>query len=669
MDKFKITNVKSILSQEPDVRTEEDIKRMVNFLRNENSFFEKISAGIAFDICKNMKLLAFDPNEMVCRQGDMGENFYIILSGSVDIIVKMDDMKSIPQPSKEFLDKKNAAEIARTMGGGLGGLMGKLKKNLVVKEIIENKHAYGNVVGNLGQGSSFGELALLQPDSKRNATIIADTHTETAVIERSIYNKSLKRAHQKDLDEKMDFVGKLPFFRNWSRWSRVQMAMCLNKTEMNFDCPIVRQGSPANKVYFIGSGLAKVVVDLSKAPKNRQNLRYSSLSKADGSSGQSGSGGSSSTSTGFTRGPSVTTRLELNASGGKLKRPWEHPLFKKKTVELCVLGAFEILGDLEVVCDLPNYLSSVYCLECGEIYEVNRDDFLRLLQKKNPETYDKIKAFTGYRVELRSGRLKHLLLNHGLGDLGSHAIDKEELALKLRHSPDVVLSDEIVQELNKSSKGFDAPRFHVSREDYYGKKDVLIDIKSIYEEQKKDRPKTAMESAMFTVRRAHTAPAHRASTAPQYEANISHRHGTQKKEEHVETLIRRTPINAWRVPSDAQGSPEFDRKMASSVSHNSFSRAESRAQSRVVLESDQTQLPSRAQTTTPYVRHRRYSCYADDIQFVGGERNDKPVEDLDPAKQASFKLKQDYEMRKKKLQQVTLLRKKSPAYCPITFYN
>ena len=73
MDKFKIANVKTILSQDPDLRTEEDIKRMVNFLRNENSFFEKISSGIAFDICKNMKLLAFERNELVCRQGDVGE--------------------------------------------------------------------------------------------------------------------------------------------------------------------------------------------------------------------------------------------------------------------------------------------------------------------------------------------------------------------------------------------------------------------------------------------------------------------------------------------------------------------------------------------------------------------------------------------------------------------
>ena len=124
--------------------------------------------------------------------------------------------------------------------------MGKMRASLkpvVLKEIIENKHAYGNNVGTLAQGSSFGELALLQPDSKRNATIIAECYTETAVIERSIYNKSLKRAHQKDLDDKMDFVGKLPFFKNWSRWSRVQMAMCLNKTEMTFDCPINKTGN------------------------------------------------------------------------------------------------------------------------------------------------------------------------------------------------------------------------------------------------------------------------------------------------------------------------------------------------------------------------------------------------------------------------------------------
>ena len=49
------------------------------------------------------------------------KSFYIILSGAVDIIVKMDDIKAIPQPSKEFLEKKQQAELLSSMSGGTKG--------------------------------------------------------------------------------------------------------------------------------------------------------------------------------------------------------------------------------------------------------------------------------------------------------------------------------------------------------------------------------------------------------------------------------------------------------------------------------------------------------------------------------------------------------------------
>jgi len=36
-----------------------------------------------------MTLESFDNNEVICRQGDKGEKFYIILSGSVGVYIDM----------------------------------------------------------------------------------------------------------------------------------------------------------------------------------------------------------------------------------------------------------------------------------------------------------------------------------------------------------------------------------------------------------------------------------------------------------------------------------------------------------------------------------------------------------------------------------------------------
>ena len=41
-------------------------------------------------------------------------------------------------------------------------------------------------------GKSFGEIALLSPEAKRNATIIADMDTDLLVIHRALFNRSVK---------------------------------------------------------------------------------------------------------------------------------------------------------------------------------------------------------------------------------------------------------------------------------------------------------------------------------------------------------------------------------------------------------------------------------------------------------------------------------------------
>ena len=85
--------------------------------------------------------------------------------------------------------------------------------------------------------------------------------------------------------------------------------------------------------------------------------------------------------------------------------------------------------------------------------------------------------------------------------------------MKMHHSPDVVLSDEIVEELNKASKGFAAPRFNITKEEYTGNTHALIDTKQIHKQQRESKPKTALEQALFTVKRAQTAPTQRQSQA------------------------------------------------------------------------------------------------------------------------------------------------------------
>ena len=44
----------------------------------------------------------------------------------------------------------------------------------------------------LGAGSTFGELALLNPQSARNASVVADTACDLLVISSELYSKCIK---------------------------------------------------------------------------------------------------------------------------------------------------------------------------------------------------------------------------------------------------------------------------------------------------------------------------------------------------------------------------------------------------------------------------------------------------------------------------------------------
>ena len=67
----------------------------------------------------------------------------------------------------------------------------------------------------LDAGKSFGELALISKECIRNASIIADERTDLLVVNRVLYNRSLRAAQVADYEERTKFVQENPLFRAW----------------------------------------------------------------------------------------------------------------------------------------------------------------------------------------------------------------------------------------------------------------------------------------------------------------------------------------------------------------------------------------------------------------------------------------------------------------------
>ena len=62
-------------------------------------------------------------------------------------------------------------------------------------------------------GRTFGELALLNDNCVRSASIISDEASDLIVISRELYNRSVAKIVGQEYKEKMDFVNHCSLFR------------------------------------------------------------------------------------------------------------------------------------------------------------------------------------------------------------------------------------------------------------------------------------------------------------------------------------------------------------------------------------------------------------------------------------------------------------------------
>ena len=63
-------------------------------------------------------------------------------------------------------------------------------------------------------GRTFGELALLNDNCVRSASIIADETSDLIVISRDLYNRSVAKIVGQEYQEKLDFVNSCSLFRS-----------------------------------------------------------------------------------------------------------------------------------------------------------------------------------------------------------------------------------------------------------------------------------------------------------------------------------------------------------------------------------------------------------------------------------------------------------------------
>ncbi|KAG1706988.1 cAMP-dependent protein kinase regulatory subunit [Nymphon striatum] len=182
-----------------DYKTMDSLSKAIS----KNVLFAHLDDNERSDIFDAMFPVEHEPSEIIIQQGDEGDNFYVIDCGDVEVFVN------------------------------------------------------GELVVTIGQGGSFGELALIY-GTPRAATVRAKTHNKLWAIDRDTYRRILMGSTIRKRKKYDEFLSKVSILESLDKWERLTVADSLEPVQFEDRATIVEQGHPGNDFFIITEGTAIV---------------------------------------------------------------------------------------------------------------------------------------------------------------------------------------------------------------------------------------------------------------------------------------------------------------------------------------------------------------------------------------------------------------------------
>lgn len=254
---------------QPDDRSEDQVTEILDFVRDVK-FFAELTSLQQRTLCRTMTVESYPPRHTIFDLGDVGNKYYILLSGSVSV--------QVPSPNAPCPNDLQHRET--------GGK-------------CDCKNRPLDIATFLSKGHGFGELAL-QSDQPRTATIITGEATEALVTTAADYEKYAGQFHKLFIEQRVKFLRQCPLIETalQSHYISLQdlagMADCLNEKSLHGHEIVVRQGEPVESMIFVKSGSLAMLrmVDLDSpsarsSPRRTMNQGPKSKASTPGNSPQS----------------------------------------------------------------------------------------------------------------------------------------------------------------------------------------------------------------------------------------------------------------------------------------------------------------------------------------------------------------------------------------------
>jgi CRP-like cAMP-binding protein/predicted metal-dependent hydrolase/bacterioferritin-associated ferredoxin len=176
--------------------------------------FTRLEAKDQTEAIQAARLVSFTEGDEVIRQGDIGEAFFVVLNGQIEITTRLESGREL-------------------------------------------------VLARLGAGSWFGEQTLLSSNARRSATVRALTALRCAAITKQVFNAHVYPTNRPLFDQAAAENLRNRLLRSLDAFQGLELAEPLAGAVSRQRLPagemVFRQGEPADAVYFVLCGVALVL--------------------------------------------------------------------------------------------------------------------------------------------------------------------------------------------------------------------------------------------------------------------------------------------------------------------------------------------------------------------------------------------------------------------------
>ncbi|XP_064621913.1 uncharacterized protein LOC135484417 isoform X2 [Lineus longissimus] len=378
-----------VISKPPSERTDMEVELLLPWLKKRSDTLVTVDKSILMDIVRNCEYRQCQKDDVIIKQGDVGDCFYIMLSGKTSVYI--DTQKSDDDPPGEGAEVEKDGEEEEEDEEEPTGEYRKHKDGSL------DRNQFGKFIIRYDAGKSFGEIALMSKEAVRNASIVADDGTDLLVVSRLLFNRSLKSKQEAEYKERKQFIACSSLFDKWiPKFSRL-LEMSLRKEVYPYGCNIVKQGDPVIGLHFIIKGQAKIIVDptshKTQFPKLMQEMERSEVDDLR------------SHSTNKKENDEID-RHDLLVRRIRVRRREGYAAAEKKMVyrkiDLCFVEEMEVIGDIEMVLNLPTYMHTIQCTANTEVLILDMKNYERLITRKNPQTIQIMKEKVVEKLSNRS---------------------------------------------------------------------------------------------------------------------------------------------------------------------------------------------------------------------------------------------------------------------------